>query len=350
MVLTTHKLPLFWRFLIALIVSSVLFLMIWVFSKFKEPPQLNILMNSLLALMAFLSFETVHLVQRKMLQKLVGRNHFFLRQLLVFLSSVLLGTLIYTLLFYGFKWIDHFLFYSEPPFLQHMVAAGLIGLILSIIFGLFLLILHWKDRYYGSYIRNEAFEKEIVTTNLNMLRNQLDPHFMFNNFNTLYYLIEEDPNLAKRFLNNVSGIYRHILQHTEGHLIPVKEEFIVVKQYLEVLQERYRNGLKIQYEVADIHLEGRYIPPLALQELVENVFKHNQINEEKPLTLCFVSSSETLALYNSVRPKIDVDSHKTGLQNVIQRYSLLTKAKVHIEESTAKFSVTIPLIDMDHEG
>ncbi|AWX45014.1 Histidine kinase [Flagellimonas maritima] len=284
-------------------------------------------MNFLLVVMAFFCFESVYWVQRRMLRKFVDQNPYFLSQSLIFISSIVIGTMVYIILFYGFKWIDYFLFHSEPPYLKHMVAASLVGLLLAIIFSLFLLITHWKDRYYGSYIRNEALKKEIVTANLNMLRNQLDPHFMFNNFNTLYYLIDEDPYLAKRFLKNVSSIYRHILQHTEGNLIPVKEEFLVVKQYLEILQERYCDGLNIQYNVFENHFKDKYIAPLALQELVENVFKHNQINIEKKLTLTFTSTLENLTLCNSVLPKTVTGSHKKGLQNIMQRYGLLTNKK-----------------------
>lgn len=231
-----------------------------------------------------------------------------------------------------------------------MVAAGLVGLLLSVIFGLFLLILHWKDRYYCSYIKNEEFKKQLVTTNLNMLRNQLDPHFMFNNFNTLYYLIDEDPHLAKRFLNNISGIYRHILKHTDGHLIPVKEEFNVVKQYMEVIEERHKDGLNIEYKVTAEHFDGRYIPPLVLQELVVNVFKHNKIDAREPLVLRFVSTPTNLTLANSIRPKVAIESHRTGLQNLVQRYGLITDANVIIENIENEFCVTLPLIEMNNDG
>lgn len=343
MTFTMHKTPWFWRFLMALVVSSLLFIMIWIFSRFREPPKFNLFLNTLLLAMVFLSLELVRWVQQRMFHRLRGTTA-IQRQALVFICSVFAGTLGYTVLFYFFKWIDHWMFYSEPPMVQHMVAAGVIGLILCIIFALFFLILHWKDRYYNSYIRNEAFKKEITTANLHMLRNQLDPHFMFNNFNTLYYLIDEDKVLAKRFLNNVSGIYRHVLQNTKNHLIPVREEFKVVKQYLEVLKERYGNGLVVDYEVVDSHLEGKHIPPLVLQEIIENVFKHNQVNEQHPMSVRFVSDPSFLTVTNAVRPKSKTAGYQTGLRNVIRRYGLLTETKVTVEVSEQLFSVTVPLI------
>lgn len=348
MTTTIHKIPWLWRLVLALVVSSLLFIMISIFSRFREPPKFNLLLNTLLLAMVFVSLELVRWVQRSMLNRTKG-DISIKRQALVFTYSVLLGTLGYTLLFYFFKWLDHLVFYSEPPMLQHMISAALIGLILCVIFGLFFLLLHWKDRYYSSYIRNESFKKEITTANLHMLRNQLDPHFMFNNFNTLYYLIDEDKVLAKRFLNNVSGIYRHVLQNTRDHLIPVAEEFKVVKQYLEVLKERYGNGLVISDSVVEEHLQGKYIPPLVLQEIIENVFKHNQINEQHPISIQFLSKTGSLKIQNTVRPKPKPTSHNTGLQNVIRRYDLLTDAIVVVDVSDNRFSVTIPLIEQTYE-
>lgn len=348
MTTSIHKIPWFWRLVLAFVVSSLLFIMISIFSRFKEPPKFNLFLNALLLAMVFVSLEIVRWVQRRMLYRTKGDSS-IARQSLVFTYSVLLGTLVYTLLFYFFKWLDHLVFYSEPPMLQHMVSAALIGLILCVIFGLFFLLLHWKDRYYSSYIRNEAFKKEITAANLHMLRNQLDPHFMFNNFNTLYYLIDEDKILAKRFLNNVSGIYRHVLQNTRDHLIPVVEEFKVVKQYLEVLKERYGNGLLIKDLVVEKHLDGKFIPPLVLQEIIENIFKHNQINEQHPISVQFVSNTGSLRIWNTVRPKPNATSHNTGLQNVIRRYDLLTEAAVVVDVFDDQFSVTIPLIEQAYE-
>ena len=271
------------------------------------------------------------------------------RQFLVFGSSVFLGTLSYTILFYFFKWIDHFLFYSEPPLLQHILAAALIGLILSIIFALFFFILHWKDRHYHTYIRNETYRKELTVANLNMLRNQLDPHFMFNNFNTLYYLIDEDPELAKKFLNNVSSIYRHVLQHTTGHLIPIKEEFKVIKQYLDILKERYDKGLSVEYHISDDHLVEKGIPPLVLQELIENVFKHNTASEQNPIHVQLFSREDSVEISNTLSPKSNSKSNGTGLENIIKRYGLLTNEKVVVKENENYFIVTIPLISLENE-
>ena len=344
---TIHKISWFWRFLIALIISSLLFVMIWIFSSFKEPPGFNILLNALLLCMVFVTLEVVRGVQRRLFfQK---KQFLARRQLLVFVWSALLGTVCYTVLFYFFKWVDHIFFYSEPPLLQHLVAAAVIGLVLSIIFALFFLILHWKDRHYNTYIRNETYKKELTVANLNALRKQLDPHFMFNNFNTLYYLIDENPIVAKKFLDNMSSIYRHVLQHTAGHLIPVEEEFKVIRRYLEILKERYDEGISIVYDVSDVHLKQRSIPPLVLHELVENVFKHNQINVECPICVQLISKADSFSISNSVVLKLNGNSNGMGLENIIKRYDLLTDNKVIIEENKDFFSVTVPLISLEDD-
>ena len=348
MQVTIHKIPWFWRFGIAFIVSTLLFIMIWIFSRFKEPPGFNIFLNTLLLVMVFITLEVVRGVQRRLLYQ---QKRFPVgRQLLVFAGSVLLGTLSYTVLFYGFKWIDHVFYYSEPPLLQHVLAALLVGLLLSIVFALFFLILHWKDMHYSIYIRNEHYKKELTVANLNMLRNQLDPHFMFNNFNTLYYLIDEDPNLAKKFLNNISGVYRHVLEHTKGHLIPIEEEFKVIRQYLEVLKERYGKGLTLEYNISEQHFREKGIPPLVLQELIENIFKHNQASQNQPIHVRLASKADCIRISNSVNPKLGSKSNGTGLENIIKRYDLLTEDKVLVKENNGQFSVTIPLIPLVYEN
>ncbi len=344
-----QRLKWYTRFFVALVVSSILFLMIWVFSQFKEPPGFNVLMNSLLLLMAFVCLESIRLTQHGLL-RWNFENVSYVKDALAFVVPVLVGTLVYAVLFYCFKWFDHYLLGSEPPLLPHMVSAILIGLVLSLIFGLVLWVVTWKDSYYQAILKNEAYKTEIVNANLHTLRNQLDPHFLFNNFNTIYYLVDEHPEMAKKFLKNVSDIYRHILKHSRGHLIPVIEEYKVTMQYLEVLKERFGEAFQLENKVEQHHLKEKHIPPLVLHELVENVIKHNQIDAANSLVLKLLSSEGYLTLSNTLNPKKVGDSTKSGLRNILTRYDLLTESKVQVERSEDCFSVKIPLITINDES
>ncbi len=333
------------RLSIALAVSSILFLMVWIFSQFKEPPGFNILMNSLLVFMAFICLESIRFTQLG-LAKWNGGRVPLAKDALTFVVPVFVGTLVYSVLFYVFKWLDHFVLGSEPPLLPHMISALLIGLILSLIFGLILWLVTWKDSYYRALIRNEAYKTGIVKANLQTLRNQLDPHFLFNNFNTIYYLVDENPDMAKKVLKNVSNIYRHILKHSKADLIPVMEEYKVTMQYLEVLKERFGNAFQLEEKVEKDHLKGKHVPPLVLHELVENVIKHNQIDAENGIVLKLLSSNGYLTLSNNLNPKKVEHSIKSGLQNILARYDLLTESKVVVEKKEDCFCVRVPLIEL----
>ncbi|MEO0571496.1 MAG: histidine kinase [Bacteroidota bacterium] len=332
------------RLLIALVISSLLFLMIWMFSQFKEPPGFSLLMNTLLVLMAFICLEGVWHTQRKLFQQ-EFKNPPYFKNVLAFIVPVLVGTFIYSLLFYFFKWLDYYMLGSEPPLAPHMISAGLIGLILSLIFGLILWMVTWKDSYYQAIIKNESYKAKIVDANLHMLRNQLDPHFIFNNFNTIYYLVDENPKMAKKFLKNVSNIYRHILKNSKENVISVEEELEVLLQYVEVLKERFGGAFQVENRIDQKHLQQKFIPPLVLHELIENVVKHNQIDKENQVHLKLLSQEEYLVLSNTRVPKVSTDSTKSGLQNIMERYDLLTESKVVVEELDDNFLVQVPLID-----
>ncbi|PRX57034.1 sensor histidine kinase [Flagellimonas meridianipacifica] len=337
------------RLAIALVTSSILFLMIWVFSQFREPPGFNILMNTLLVFMAFVCLESIRVTQRS-ISKWNLESIPYVKNILVFVLPVLVGTLVYSVLFYFFKWFDYYLLGSEPPLPPHMISAGLIGLVLSLIFGLVLWVVTWKDSYYNALIKTETYRTEMINANLHTLRNQMDPHFLFNNFNTVYYLIDENPSVAKKFLKNVSNIYRHVLNHSNENLIEAKEEYEVMLQHVEVLKERFGRALELKNEVNGNHLKEKHLPPLVLHELVENVVKHNRIDDENHIVLKLMSTPDNLMLSNNRNPKKVAYSTKNGLRNIIARYDLLTESKVLVEKDVDCFQVKIPLIVAGHES
>ncbi|NAS31098.1 hypothetical protein GTQ40_08965 [Flavobacteriaceae bacterium R38] len=337
------KIVWYWRFLLAMIISLTLLGMIWIFSKFREPPQIHFFFTLLLVLMAYATLEVVRFTQLKMNTVKAFYNK-ALRYTFSFLGSILIGTITYTILFYFFKWLDFYANKSEPPMLGHMISAMLVGIIMATIFALIQFAVNWKNQYYITHFQNEQFKKEIAQANLSILKNQLDPHFMFNNFNTLYYLIDEDSELAQAFLKNVATVYRYILQNNERALIPVDEEYQMAKQYLEVIQQRYSNYLTVNDAIRPHNLKDKSVPPLVLQQLIENAIKHNRIDEAFPLNIDFSADENRLTVRNNSNPKRPGETAKTGLKNIEKRYHFLTDQKVVIIENKEEFSVSIPLI------
>lgn len=330
------------RVLLSSFVGMIVFTIIWLSSQFLEPPGLGWFIF-LLLFMTYLTFEVVSRVQHKASTLELSPNETVNMVFSMFLG-ISAGVVCYTILFYGFKWLDFWLNYSEPPYIQHMLMAALVGLIMSVVFAFIQLGFNWRSDFFKSQLENERFKGEIAQANLSILKNQLDPHFMFNNFNTLYYLIDEDSGLAKKFLKNVSTIYRYILQNNDKALIPAREEYDMAKQYLAVIQQRYTALLNLEDAVTREALDDRDVPPLVLQQLIENAIKHNRIDEESPLKLTFTAENGFLTVANNRNPKRPEHTAKTGLINIRKRYEYLTDREVVVSQSPELFSVSVPLI------
>ena len=188
-------------------------------------------------------------------------------------------------------------------------------------------------------------EKEIaLQSQLNSLKLQINPHFMFNNFNNLLELIEEDTKLAGKFLSNLSKVYRYIITNLDRNLIPVRDEIKFLESYLYLMQVRHVGGV-----VTNISLELKeckgYLPPAVLQLLVENAIKHNGFSMENPLFIDITLSDDYITVRNLKSSLLSkMESTGLGHKNIIERYSLLCDKKVKIENAENFYSVSLPII------
>lgn len=176
------------------------------------------------------------------------------------------------------------------------------------------------------------------------LQNQMNPHFLFNSLNTLIAEIEYDPQSAVVFTRNLSDVYRYVLQSQHVPLVMLKDEIDFVHSYVALHQVRLGNCIDIIYSVADTYLFRR-LPPLTLQLLIENVIKHNSINTSKPMLINIKIIDDMLVVTNPVRPKRSVAKSGTGLQNLSNRYLLLTGRDIILEHDSERFTVKVPLLD-----
>jgi len=343
------EIPRYWRVVIAVVIAITMFAIIYVVSKFRVPPGINILFSILWILIVYATLEAVRYFQLKFYDTSLFKNKTYSRAF-AFLGSIITGTFSFFSLSYLFKWLDHFINGSEVPMFHHMVVSGLIGLVISIIFALIQFAISWKNEYFQTHLEKEQFKKELARANLSILKNQLDPHFMFNNFNTLYYLIDEDSELAQKFLANVASVYRYILQNNEKSIIPVSDEYEMCKQYLSLIEQRYQNNLLIEDTIDISAYTHKCIPPLVLQQLIENAIKHNRIDEKAPLTIHFNADSDYLTVRNNTNSKRTEHNSGTGLINIEKRYKFLTDKKVVVSKNVDTFSVSVPLIStpIDH--
>ena len=196
--------------------------------------------------------------------------------------------------------------------------------------------------------RKEVVEQKLIAKSANAqfesLKNQLDPHFLFNSLNVLSSLIDENPNQAQRFTASMSKIYRYVLEQKDKELVTVEEEIEFAKIYCDLLKTRFEDSVNFEFKVKDIDLKS-FVVPLSLQLLLENCIKHNFATSSKPLNITIYSENGYLFIENNLQEREQVkDSAGIGLSNIVQRYSLLTKTNVFIEKSNEFFRVKIPIL------
>jgi LytS/YehU family sensor histidine kinase len=190
-------------------------------------------------------------------------------------------------------------------------------------------------------------ERQNVESQLEGLRNQVNPHFLFNSLNTLAYLIPEDSDKAVRFLQQLSNVYRYVLESREAKIIPLQKELEFLDAYVFLLKERFGDNFRVRVDHS-VQEEGIAIVPLTLQMLFENAIKHNVISVEKPLTIELFRENGTLIVRNNLQKKNQVmDSTGVGLQNIQNRYRMLTDKEVGLIASQQYFTVALPIIHMN---
>ncbi|MEN2434065.1 2TM domain-containing protein [Weeksellaceae bacterium A-14] len=196
--------------------------------------------------------------------------------------------------------------------------------------------------------RKEVVEQKIIAKSANAqfesLKNQLDPHFLFNSLNVLDALIEENPHQAQKFTNDMSKIYRYVLDQKDKEKVTVQEELDFAKTYCELLKTRFEDSVNFEFDVQDSEKE-KFVVPLSLQLLLENAIKHNYATPKKPLKVRIFSENNFLCIENNLQARDLVKEREgIGLSNIVQRYSIITKENVFIEKSDDYFKVKIPIL------
>jgi two-component system LytT family sensor kinase len=213
----------------------------------------------------------------------------------------------------------------------------------------FLVIAIYESIYFVNELRKSVEEKELLKreslqAQLSALKTQVNPHFLFNNLNTLSAVIPDNPGQAIDFVQQLSKVYRHILEVRDEQSIVLKEELEVLEAYAFLLKTRFGENLNISIRVTDENLQQRVVP-LSLQILMENAIKHNIVSAAKPLRIDVYAGGEQLVVSNTLQKKNQlVESTGIGLDNIRNRYRLLSDRKVEVEEGPDSFTVRIPLI------
>lgn len=211
--------------------------------------------------------------------------------------------------------------------------------------GLILGIIITKKFYEGqtqiSKIRAQQKENE-----LKLLRSQIDPHFLFNNLNTLDSLIESNPTKAKEYIKKLSLIYRYLIQTKDAEVMELSDEIDFAKNYIFLIKTRFGSDYEFTIE-ENISLSDKFIPTSAIQTLLENVVKHNKSNGTKPIKTNILINEDWLIVTNTKsKVRVNKESLGTGLTNLKARYQLLSDEEVQIVNTATKFEVFIPIIKL----
>lgn len=201
-------------------------------------------------------------------------------------------------------------------------------------------LIRWRD----SQIMNERLEKEKAQVQFDNLKNQLNPHFLFNALTSLNSLIREDKDLASQFVQQLSKVYRYVLQNKESSSVSLQTELNFIQQYIALLQTRFSTALGIRIDVSAENYD-RCVVPVTLQILIENAIKHNVLDHERPLFIDVFTNGDYLIVSNNLQLRSNVEtSNKQGLQNMKSLYEFLTTRPVIVEQTENRFSVKIPLL------
>jgi hypothetical protein len=214
-----------------------------------------------------------------------------------------------------------------------------------------LLVSIWIYRViYSIHKKQESKVKEqkiiagTASAKFETLKNQIDPHFLFNSLNVLSSLIEENPENAQRFTTSLSKVYRYVLEQKDKDLVPVEEELTFAKTYMNLLQMRFENSLTYEFIIDTIQPEAKVVP-LSLQLLLENAVKHNVISEQKPLHIKIYIDNDELVIQNNFQKKAVLqDGQGVGIQNIVSRYDIITDRKVTIEQNENTYTVKLPIL------
>ncbi len=238
--------------------------------------------------------------------------------------------------------------YIEPEIQNERTLPGVyMGLLTGLLFVYMtangLTIARFTEKWFNSQRQIDDMKRERLKMDYNSLQDQLNPHFLFNNLSVLKSLIIYDKDSALKFTENFTDVYRYVLQSKDKQTVKLKDELIFIDSYLGLHKERLGDGLDVMMSVEKEYVE-KEIAPLSLQLLVENAIKHNVAAKDSPLKIQIRSNRDFVTVENNIQLRNSSYSTKTGLNNLIMRYEILTERKIEVLNENEIFIIKIPLL------
>lgn len=208
-------------------------------------------------------------------------------------------------------------------------------------------IVFFMNRLKKAQLEAEQLKKQNIEARFEVLRNQINPHFLFNCFNVLSTLVHKDADASSTFIAQLSNVYRYRLYNQENKIVPLKEELAFLDSYTYLLRTRFNENLLIENRISD-RSDIIMVAPASLQMLIENAIKHNVASKKLPLKIILEKRDDYIVVSNTLQKKeIEEESTRIGLRNIIDRYKLLSDQPVIIERTPSQFIVKIPVLQIE---
>jgi len=229
---------------------------------------------------------------------------------------------------------------------EHLLKAVIIIVVVALFVTNLYEIFYLKEQQLDIAKRAEQLDIAKTHAELVALKNQIDPHFLFNSLNTLSYLISSDPVNARLYNDTLAKVYRYILINREKNLVSAGEEIEFLSNFFHLIKIRFDSAVNMVIEIKSLFAEDLFIPPISLQILLENAIKHNELSVSNPLTIYVSVSSNYVTIRNRVIQKTyKPPSTGTGLNNLDNRYKLLTGKNIIVYKNNDHFTVKLPLLN-----
>jgi two-component system LytT family sensor kinase len=296
-----------------------------------------------IALISFMIMETNRLIE-PYIRRIAPPERFKKRfPAVFFIAGSLIATVITSSIVLLMGMVVHPYSFAENiiPLKLNLTYAWLVNLLYHLVNTV---IFYFKE-YRTSYSQAEELKRFREQAELQLVKSQINPHFLFNNLNVLSSLVMQNNAEANRFIEEFSKVYRYILTHQEKELVELKTELHFINPYVFLLKKRFGEGLNVSIDIPE-NMGEQLIIPAALQMLIENAIKHNVVSRSKPLYISLqVQDGTCIVVSNNLQAKQTVEhSTEIGLQNIIKRYKLVSSKNVSVNKAADHFTVTLPLI------
>ncbi|PKH50766.1 hypothetical protein CXF68_08720 [Tenacibaculum sp. Bg11-29] len=288
-----------------------------------------------------IQFGIIWLLAQLSLNKLIKRG--WKMNLKLFILGIFAVVLINNCLYFLLRTIYVTIYHSEfQIFNTFMLELNTLeGFLKGIIIISMLFSLNFFKRWKIEYKENERLKRNELELQNRALKSQLNPHFLFNNLNTLSGLIQQDQSIANDFLKEMSDMYRYILKTTDKEVVPLKDEVQFAENYSRLLKKRFGKNFNFSIEINDLDY---MLPPISLHLLLENIVKHNRVDDAHPMSFTIKQDENYLSVENKINLKNNVDSTKKGLYILAEQYKFLTNKNVVISNENKLFLVKLPLL------